>query len=751
MSRLYKQQVVTQVNSWDIFDTLLFRVCKDPIQIFNEVEKKFPSFSERRILCEKKNGLSFDTIYEAMKITYGYSDAEITQMKHEEFKAELNNIYPIMSMIEQVKSEDILVSDMYYSESIIRLFFQNCGIKLNNKIFVSTGGKSTGTIWTTIKNMGYSIRKHTGDNPQSDGIIAERFGIPSKIVNISEYSAIEKMIEQNIDKKLANIMRYTRLRCPVPKSSNEAMWYHIQSQFNIPILVAYANIIHKKFKGQKLYFVARDSYYLFKIYKLLFPEDECEYIVCSRMSLYYPNSQFINYIKTLDKSAIWIDLHGTGLSFNSFFSKYIGDIPRLFFCIGVHSHSLTNVESVMISHDYIEVMNEPIDNSLIFYGNPSKFIEEEKSEHRGYTEYCMNNLFQVLKTNKVYIESEVSTDIIKNLYSSINQSQVPYKSKHTVYHYTNGLRTLENKSPKTHLLLFHTEGKDGTLNLTEESNFLADSLGKQFDFVLQMTPSNSKHFGTDFDSFFKSYPEYKNKKEHNRTNDIGFCAWKPWIISRYLEKVQFGDIVLYHDTNCSRHPYYAQNQIHMKGFLQFLLELSGEDIAIDWDNPEINKSLQFVKQEIIEDICSGSLEFSTEYPLLSSNRILIRKSEKSVGMIKEWETYSKKRKYIVPDFPPQMSGFKHHKHDQSILTAIIAKHIRKGNLKKNFPGYYFQGKIFNFDSVRTFNWKYEEIPIETHIETLIDVSNNILDKTLKETPKETPKDISTDISLNYVI
>lgn len=747
MSRLYKQQVVTQVNSWDIFDTLLFRVCKDPLQIFNEVEKKFPSFSERRILCEKKNGLSFDTIYEAMKITYGYSDAEITQMKHEEFKAELENIYPIMSMIEQVKPEDILVSDMYYPEAIIRLFFQKCGIKLNNKIFVSTGGKATGTIWTTIKNMGYSIRKHTGDNPQSDGITAEKFGIPSKIITISEYSPIEKMIEQAINKNLANIMRYTRLRCPIPKTSNEAIWYHLQSQFNIPILVAYANIIHKKFEGRKLYFIARDSYYLFKIYKLLFPIDDCEYILCSRMSLYYPTANFIDYIKSLDKSAIWIDLHGTGLSFNSFFSKYIGDIPRLFFCIGVHSHSLTNVESVMISHDYIEVMNEPIDNSLIFYGNPSKFIEEDKSEHRIYTEYCMNNLLQVLKTNKIYIEPEVCTDIIKNLYASINQSQVPYKNNHTVYHYDNCLRTLERLSPKTHLLLFNTDGKDGTLNLSDESNFLVESLGKQFDFVVQMTPTNAKYYGLDFDSYFKSYTEYKNKKEHNRTNDIGFCAWKPWIISKYLEKIPIGDIVLYHDTNCSRHPYYAQNQMHMKGFLQVLLELSGEDIAVDWDNPEINKTLHFVKQEVIEDICSGSLEFTSEYPLLSSNRILIRKSEKSVGLIKEWEHYCKKRKYIVPDFPPQLAGFKHHKHDQSILTALIAKHIRKGNLKKNFPGYYFQGKIFNFDSVRTYNWKFDETPTQS----TTDISNNIIDKIPTETPIQTPTDVSSDISLNYVV
>lgn len=735
MSRLYKQQVVTQVNSWDIFDTLLFRVCKDPVKIFNEVEKKFPSFCERRILCEKKNGLSFDTIYETMKTTYGYSDVVINEMKHSEFKAELDNIYPIVSMIEQVKPEDILVSDMYYPESIIRLFFQNRGIKLNNKIFVSTGGKATGTIWATIKGMGYSIRKHTGDNPHSDGTIAERFGIPSRIITISEYSPIEKMIASNINTELANIMRYIRLYCPVPKTNNEAMWYHIQSQFNIPILIAYANIIHKKFEGKKLYFIARDSYYLYKIYKLLFPVDDCEYIVCSRMSLYYPNSEFIEYIKTLDKSAIWIDLHGTGLSLNSFFSKYIGDIPRLFFCIGVHSHSLTNVESIMISHDYIEIMNEPLDNSLIFYGNPSINIEEEKSEHRYYTEYCMSKLLQILKTNKVYIDLEPSTDIIKNLYSSINQSQAPYKNKHTVYHYVNGLKTLENRSPKTHLLLFHTEGKDGTLNLTDEANFLADSLGKQFDVVVQMTPTNAKHYGVDFESFFKNYPEYKNKKEHNRTNDVGFCAWKPWIIGKYLEQVEDGDVVLYHDTNCSRHPYYAQNQIHMKGFLQFLLELTGDDIAIDWDNPEISKSLHFIKQEVIEDICSGSLEFTTEYPLLSSNRILIRKSEKSVKLIKEWESYCKKRKYIVPDFPPQLPGFKHHKHDQSILTAIIAKYIRKGNLKKNFPGYYLQGKIFNFDSVRTFNWKYEEPIVETPAET----------------QKETPKDVSTDSSLNYVV
>jgi hypothetical protein len=708
MSRLYKQQVVEQINSWDIFDTLLFRLCKDPFEIFKQVENKFPSFVERRIESEKKNGLSFDTIYETMKSLYGYSDSVISEMKQEEFKAELDNIYPIVAMIEQVKSEDILVSDMYYSESIIRLFLQKSGTKLNNKIFVSSGGKSTGVIWNVIRNMGYSIRKHTGDNPVSDGKIPEKFGIPSRLVNISVYTPIEKMICENVSKDLSNIMRYVRLLCPVPKDANEANWYILQSQYNIPILIAYANIIHKKYEGKVKYFIARDTYYLYKIYRILYPDDECEYVYSSRMALYFPTENFIGYIKGLfDKhnNAIWIDLHGSGMSFNSFFSKYIGEVPKIYFCIG-SSNTLPNIESIMVSNDYIEVLNEPLENSLIFYETPLKTINSSINNYRFFTNYCMTNLLRIIKN--IELEDTSSIDLIKNLYSSINYSSVPYKNLHSVYHYDDALKTLEDNSPKTHLLLFGTDGLDGGINLTNESNFIASNIGSSFDVVVQLSPSNSKHLGVDFGLFYKDYPEYKTKKEHNRTNSVGFCAWKPWIILKYLESMVDGEILLYHDTNCSRHPYYGQSQKYMKGYLQFLLKLSGEDLSIAWDDPESNKAVHYVKQEVIEDICSGSLEFTSEYPMMCSNRIIIRKSEKSIRIIKEWENYCKKRKYMTPDFPPQLPGFKNHKHDQALLTAIIAKNIKKGNLKKNFPGYYFSGKIFNFDSTRTYKWGYEK-------------------------------------------
>jgi len=198
----------TKLVSFDIFDTLLLRLCRTPIDIFGMVYRKrtdlFPEgFTEEdwislRVYCEKKARkihsnlnnnyeITLDDIYNS--IPYFFDKKE--EIKALECETEIENcflnreIYDLLVELYDDGKIVVLTSDMYLPENIIKNMLIKSGVdqKYISNIYISCEkGCSKRFKELYIKILSdYLIEPadmiHIGDNCESDVAAASQLGI----------------------------------------------------------------------------------------------------------------------------------------------------------------------------------------------------------------------------------------------------------------------------------------------------------------------------------------------------------------------------------------------------------------------------------------------------------------------------------------------------------------------------------------------------------------------------------------------
>lgn len=103
----------------------------------------------------------------------------------------------------------------------------------------------------------------------------------------------------------------------------------------LPEIIAFLKYIHSIVPPTHLIlFVARDCYFLEKLYRQIFPESKnfC-YLYCSR-KLMYNSTHFKSYLKNISRGyedVFWIDIQGSGSSHLHFYRNETKMPPKLFF------------------------------------------------------------------------------------------------------------------------------------------------------------------------------------------------------------------------------------------------------------------------------------------------------------------------------------------------------------------------------------------------------------------------------------
>ena len=107
------------VQSFDVFDTLIGRLHKDPKSIFEIVERDFPfpEFKQHRMGAESSSDGTLESTYRKFCEITGLSKEEAEKLKEFEVKTELDQVFPILANLVKVNHQDILVSDSYYGRS----------------------------------------------------------------------------------------------------------------------------------------------------------------------------------------------------------------------------------------------------------------------------------------------------------------------------------------------------------------------------------------------------------------------------------------------------------------------------------------------------------------------------------------------------------------------------------------------------------------------------------------------------------
>lgn len=192
-----------KIISFDIFDTLIYRLVSKPEDIFSIVKEKYKStygeldedYKYLRQFAESKarsrtqsNEISFIDIFEELP----YDLTVRKRLMELEFELEKENLVLNHKIYQFVKEQKklglniVLISDMYYSkEEIIELLHTvGCDINLFQAIIVSSdynASKAKGDLYLVYKEMfaEYSTDDmvHIGDNYHSDVVSAQNAGI----------------------------------------------------------------------------------------------------------------------------------------------------------------------------------------------------------------------------------------------------------------------------------------------------------------------------------------------------------------------------------------------------------------------------------------------------------------------------------------------------------------------------------------------------------------------------------------------
>ena len=440
-----------EIKSFDIFDTLIARTVKNPIDVFDIVEKQFPynNFKFIRLQSQNQSSQTMDSIYDEFKKITNESDETINKLREFELITEMENTIPIFSNISKIKDGDIFVSDMYLSSNEIRKLLDYHHINKNTELFVSSGGKSDGTMWESLTQT-YKISSHYGDNYHSDIMMASRYGIKGVYTESYKFTVLESHLIQNNEFELCKQIRKFRLANPYDENTIEYKIYEQQISYNIPILLFICNKLDEILINENrntVLFLSRDGCLLTKLFSHLYPQYKSIYLHSSRIINNDYTDDYISYLKkNYDKdSCILFDLHGSFNSGKKLFTSLFEHLPRIFI------FDISNIQNYFSGITYITNYSNKIEEFNPDYkGTLVQFIENE--DIRAPTEICLkyidiiHNIFDsfvknfdinlkknpILNNNdffkKYYIETVCKSEtILKNQFDFLNITELANK------------------------------------------------------------------------------------------------------------------------------------------------------------------------------------------------------------------------------------------------------------------------------------------------------------------------------------
>lgn len=438
-----------EVNSFDIFDTLLARKVQHPTYIFDIIERNYPyqNFKNLRIHSESISDGTIDSIYSNFQILTGESNEVIHELRVFELKTEMENTIPIVSNINKIKDNDILVSDMYLTHDEIIKLLNYHHINPNITLFVSPGGKSQGYMWDKLIKE-FSIKSHLGDNYHSDVVMASRYNINGIHTQIHNFSKLESyLINKDVD--LCSFFRIFRLMNPYNEHTLQYKIYDEQIQYNLPLLLFMCRkleniLIHEN--RNTVLFLSRDGCLIYKIFSFLYPQYKSIYMYSSRQINKNYNNDYIMYLKEIynKDDCLLFDLNGCFESGRKMFMDVFDHLPRIFIFSLSKPHLYYDGITYILKEggDYIEKLNKDFRGSLVDFknGRPIFMPCEINMEYVTIINKTINDFIGYIKNKSIILNNEIFNDDslwinYKNSY--IGNDILPHVEEHSLYTLTN--------------------------------------------------------------------------------------------------------------------------------------------------------------------------------------------------------------------------------------------------------------------------------------------------------------------------
>ena len=306
MSEELKQKIMSsKVVSFDIFDTLIVRMVGRPETVFDIIGKHFsiPDFRNIRMSMQSELGLkliadknyphaNIDEIYDYIKDN---TDIENTKeiMNYElklekELLVQNKKIFEVYKFCKENKKRVVATSDMYLYVDFIKDILDSCGYKDIDKIYLSSDkrkAKFTGELFDVLideEKVGASEILHIGDNYKDDYKIAGDKGL-----NVYHYK--DTLCDKKTD-DIALSFHYGIKRLISLDTDN--FWEKVGANAGLLYFGIYKELLNNT--KDKIYFLARDGYNLYNIFKKFSKKREVEYVYTSRRAM------LLGSINTLD-------------------------------------------------------------------------------------------------------------------------------------------------------------------------------------------------------------------------------------------------------------------------------------------------------------------------------------------------------------------------------------------------------------------------------------------------------------------
>lgn len=190
-----------------------------------------------------------------------------------------------------------------------------------------------------------------------------------------------------------------------------------------------------------------------------------------------------------------------------------------------------------------------------------------------------------------------------------------------------------------------------------------------------------------------------NKNIFCQKRGFGYWLWKPYLISRALDQIEFGDYLIYCDSaSIITNP------------IDILFDLCGEnnDILLfenmngSLDKPWINK--HWTKADCFNLMDCAESKYYDGLQVDAAFQVY-RKTEKTVEFVKQYLGFCQNENILTDSSNitgPNLEGFVDHRHDQSVLSLLAIKNNvrlescpsqwRRTNSLEKFPITFFHHK-----------------------------------------------------------
>lgn len=289
------------VISFDVFDTLLFRKVNEPETIFELVGKHFGIHGFRKLRVDEQNEASrrvyakyqyphadMNEIYEVLaehtEIPVDWNEVKAYEIQMEKDALVANKeMLDIFLYAKSLGKRIVITSDMYLlAETLSEILEQKgfCGFdyvycsadehkaKFNKELFEQLAKK---------ENVPYEEILHIGDKERDDGEYPKSFGMKTFIYRREvDLDKIKNVVSSDIDKGLYKILF----------QEERSFWYNLGVEVGGPLYMALFPWLLRKTKesGKKIFFLSRDGYNLYHIFKE-YGYENIEYLYTSRRAL----------------------------------------------------------------------------------------------------------------------------------------------------------------------------------------------------------------------------------------------------------------------------------------------------------------------------------------------------------------------------------------------------------------------------------------------------------------------------------